>query len=191
MAVHVKGLVLKSRVEYVQKSFGDGGWDRVMAALAPEARAALKDGVLVSSWYPISVYVKMLCSIDQTFGKGDLALCREMGRYAAQVALSGVHKSFYREKDVQFVNRMTPVIWKQYYDSGEMTTESAGRGRAIIRIRGFAEPHPALCQATLGWLEGANKTWGIEGVKVEEITCQADGQECCTFTVTSSNSREG
>ncbi len=190
MAVHIKGLVLKARIEYVRKFFGDDAWDRALAVLSPEVRAALQDGVLVSSWYPISAYIEMLCTVDRMFGKGDLALCRDMGRYSAQVALSGVYKSFNREKDVNFVNRMTPMIWKQYYDSGEMTTESGGRGRAIIRIRNFAEPHAELCLGTLGWLEGANKTWGIEDVKVEEVTCQARGEESCAFVVTGKNPRK-
>jgi hypothetical protein len=191
MAVHVKGLVLKSRIDYLRKFFGRDSWDRVLAVLSPGTRAALQDGVLASSWYPISAYVEMLSTIDLMFGKGDLALCRDMGRYSAQSALSGVYQSCNRGKDVSFVNRTAPMIWKQYYDSGEMTTESEGRGRAIVRVRGFAKPHAALCLGTLGWLEGANKIWGIRDVKVEEVSCQARGQECCAFMVTGKNPRKG
>jgi hypothetical protein len=191
MTVHVKGLVLKSRIDYVREFFGHDAWDRVLAVLPPGTRAALQDGVLASSWYPIPLYVEMLSAIDLTFGKGDLALCRDMGRYSARSALSGVYQCSNRGKDVGFANRTAPMIWKQYYDSGKMTTESGGRGRAIVRVRGFAEPHAALCLGTLGWLEGANRVWGIEGVKVEEVTCQARGQECCSFIVTGINPRKG
>jgi predicted hydrocarbon binding protein len=190
MPVRVKGLILKTRIDYVKKTYGEEEWERLLASLSPEASAALSGDVLVSSWYPLSMSVEMLVAIDQMFGKGDLAVCREMGRYSARIALSSVYKSFARENDMHFVNRMTPLIWRQYYDSGEMTTETT-KGQACIRIHGFAEPHPALCMGVLGWLEGANEAWGVEDVKVEETTCSARGQECCTFIVTGKNPPRG
>jgi predicted hydrocarbon binding protein len=190
MAVRVKGLVLKTRIDYVRKTYGDEAWGKLVASLSPQARAAVRGDVLVSTWYPLSVSVEMLVAIDQMFGAGDLALCREMGRHSARIALSSVYKSFSIEKDMHFVNRMTPLIWNQYYDSGEMTIETT-KGRACIRIRGFAEPHPALCLGILGWLEGANEAWGVEDVKVEETTCSTRGQGCCTFVVTGRNPQKG
>ena len=47
MPVHIKGLVLKARVDYLQRFHGESGWGRLLAELSPEARSALSDGIEV------------------------------------------------------------------------------------------------------------------------------------------------
>jgi hypothetical protein len=183
MAAHVKGVVLKARMDYVEKTFGEAGCSRLMASLSPEARAMLEGGVLISSWYPVSLSVEMLLAIDAIFGKGDLDLCRLMGNHSARVGLSSVHASFGRQRDAHFANRMTPVMWKQYYDAGEMQAETPRGGRGIIRLHDFPEPHRALCLGTLGWLETANEIWGVRGARVKETKCRTLGDPWCEYVV--------
>ncbi len=183
MTAHVKGVVLKTRMDYVQKFFGPAGYSRLIASLSPEARAALEHGVLISSWYPVSLSVEMLLAIDELFGKGDLDLCRVMGNHSARIGLSSVYESFGKERDAHFANRMTPVMWKQYYDAGEMQTETTGEGKAIVRLRDFPEPHRALCMGTLGWLETANEIWGVRGARVKETKCRTLGDSYCEFLI--------
>jgi len=184
MTAHAKGAVLKARLDYVEKFFGEAGCSRLFASLSPDARAAIEHGVLISSWYPVSLYVEMLIAIDRLFGKGDLELCRVMGNYSARVGLSSVYESFGKQRDAHFANRMTPILWKQYYDTGEMQAEAVGEGKAIVRVRDFPEPHRALCLGTLGWLQAANEIWGVQGAQVTEEKCMALGDPHCEFIVT-------
>jgi predicted hydrocarbon binding protein len=183
MVAHVKGIVLKTRLDYVEKTFGERACSRVIASLSPEGRAALEHGVLISSWYPVSLSVEMLLAIDRLFGKDDLELIRTMGNHSARIGLSSVYESFGKKRNAHFANRMTPVMWKQYYDAGEMQVEAVGEGKAIVRIRDFPEPHRALCMGTLGWLEAANKIWGVQGAQVKETKCRTLGESYCEFVV--------
>jgi len=183
MGAHVKGVVLKARLNFLAKFHGEEAYDRLLESLKPETRAVLRDGVLISSWYPVEVSVEMMQTMDRLFGKGDLALCREMGRYSAQVSLKGVYRGYARENDFNFVNRMTPKMWQQYYDSGRMETETLGKGRAVTRITDFAEPNRVLCLGTLGWLEAANEVWGAQNVTVEETKCRLRGDNCCEYMI--------
>jgi len=183
MPAHVKGVVLKARLDYVEKYFGEAGCSRLIASLSPEGRAALEHGVLTSSWYLVSLSVEMLVAIDRLFGKGDLDLCRVMGNHSARVGLSSVYESFGKQRDAHFANRMTPIMWKQYYDAGEMQAENVGEGKAFIRIRDFPESHRALCLGILGWLETANEIWGVQGAQVKEAKCRALGDPLCEFIV--------
>jgi predicted hydrocarbon binding protein len=182
VAVHVKGVVLKSRIPYVEKFHGKDAVGRVLEALSPEARAMVGGEILVSSWYPLQATIETLVTIDRLFGKGDLELCREMGRYTARVALEGgVQQSFVREHDPAFVIKMAPVIWQQYYDSGEIKVEQTGEESAISRLMGFEEPHRALCLSVLGWMEEAIEIWGGTEIHVVETKCQTRGDSCCEF----------
>lgn len=187
MGCHVKGVVLKARIEYLKKHFGEDAFDRLLENLKPETRAALRSGVLISSWYPVELSIEMMEAMDRVFGKGDLKLCRDMGRYSARASLGGVYKGYARENDFNFVNRMTPHMWSQYYDSGRMQTETLGNGKAVTRIHDFAQPHRVLCLGTLGWLEAANGIWGAGKVTVEEKKCRCRGDSCCEYLI----SRQG
>ncbi len=182
MAVHVKGIVLKSRIQYVEKFHGKDGVARLIEALSPETRAMVGDEILVSSWYPLQATIESLVTIDRLFGKGDLDLCRKMGRYTARLALEGgVQQSFVREHDPTFVIKMGPIIWQQYYDSGEIQVEQTGEESAISRLVGFEEPHRALCLSMLGWLEEAIAIWGGTEIQVVETSCRTHGGSCCEF----------
>jgi predicted hydrocarbon binding protein len=184
MAVHVKGLVLKSYLDYVRESQGKEGEARLLEALSPEVRAMVSGDVLFSSWYPLRAAVDGFVAVDRVFGKGDLEICREIGRYTARAALkSGVQQSFAREFDPEFAIKMGSVIWPQYYDSGGVEVESVNSTTAITRIVGFAEPNRAICVSVQGWTEEAVRIWGGVQVKLRETQCVAQDDPLCEFVV--------
>ncbi len=183
MAVHVKGLVLRARMDYIEKHFGEEALARVIEQLPPESRAVLDREIMVSSWYPLAALTDMAVALDRLHGRGDLATCREMGRNAAQMALQGVHRSFAKENDPAFVLRMAPLLWGQYYDSGRSEVESTGKNSAVTRIFEFEEPHRAICLGVVGWMEAAIQIWGGLLSHVEETRCRVRGDECCEFMI--------
>jgi hypothetical protein len=181
MGVHVKGLVLRARMDYVEKRFGEAALSRVIAEVPPESRAALRADILVSSWYPLSTLLDMAVTLDRLYGKGDLELSREMGRNAAQVALQGVHRNFAKEHDPGFVIRMLPLLWGQYYDSGRLETESTGPESSMSRIFDMEELHRVICLGMIGWTEAALEIWGGQDRQVKETKCRVWGDDFCEF----------
>ncbi len=182
MAVHVKGIVLQSQIQYVEKFHGKDEIERVMEAVSPETRAMLSGEILVSSWYPLAQTIEIRVAIDRLFGRGDLKLCEEMGRYTARLALEGaLQQSFSPGDDPSFVVRMGPVIWRQYYDSGEVEAKVTGPESGIARVVGFAEPHRAVCLSVQGWMEEAFLIWRTAQALVIETRCKARGEEYCEF----------
>lgn len=181
MAVHVKGLVLRARKEYIEKQFGAETFERIIEAASPEARAVLREEIMISSWYPLLALIEMAAGLDRLHGHGDMATSRAMGRTAALTALQGVHQSFAREHDPGFVIRMSPLLWGQYYDSGRAEAESAGPESALVRILDFQDPHRAICLGVIGWGEAAIEVWGGVDARIEERKCRVWGDDCCEF----------
>ena len=181
MTVHIKGIVLKARVEYLKKTYGDEEFKRLLQNVSPETRKVISASILVSSWYPFSVSVEAMVAADRLFGKGDFEIVRATGRASAQLALQGVHQSFAREHDPSFVIKMAPLLWTQYYDSGRMEAESISQEGAVTRVFEFAEPHRTLCVGIIGWMEAAIEIWGGTEVRVDETKCSARGGAHCEF----------
>jgi hypothetical protein len=182
MSVHVKGLVLRARMDYIAKALGGEALDRILDEISPQARAVLREEIMVSSWYPLSALLEVAAAVERIHGRGGAAdLFRGMGRNAAQMALQGVHQSFAKENDPGFVIKMTPLLWGQYYDSGRAEAESSGTNSAVCRILEFEEPHRAICLGVIGWGEAAIEIWGGRDARVEERKCRVHGDACCEF----------
>jgi len=182
MAAQIKGLVLKSRLDYVTQFYGEKGCELLLEALPPEGQAIVRDGVLVSTWYPLDGAIRILVAIDEIFGKGDFALMRKIGSFTAKAALAGgVQQSFVRQNDPSFVLKVAPILFQQYYDTGRVETESRGEEAAVTRVLDFEMPHPVLCYGLLGWIEAAIEIWGGTQVKVSEVKCRCKGDPFCEF----------
>jgi hypothetical protein len=179
MPVHVKGLVLRARKDYIEKQFGSDALERILEEISPEARAVMGEEIMVSSWYPLSALIEMAVTLDRLHGRGtgDLAGIRT----AALTALQGVHQSFAKEHDPGFVIRMSPLLWGQYYDSGRAEAESLGPESALVRILDFEEPHRAVCLGVIGWGEAAIEVWGGVEARIDERKCRVWGDDCCEF----------
>ncbi|MDP3937015.1 MAG: 4-vinyl reductase, partial [Deltaproteobacteria bacterium] len=183
-AAHIKGLVLKSRLDYVKQFYGEKGLQLLIESLPPEGQDTIRDGVLVSTWYPLDKAIEILVAIDEIFGKGDFELMRKIGGFTARVALAGgVQQSFVRQNDPGFVLKMAPIIFQQYYDSGRIEIESKGEESAVARVFDFALPHRVICSGLLGWIEEAIEIWGGTQVKVSETKCCCKGDPHCEFVV--------
>lgn len=183
MVGNVKGLLLKSRFEYVRQFFGEKGEAALLSAISSEARAMVVDGILVSTWYPIEHVIEILVKMDEVLGKGDFELARKMGAYTARMALAGgVQQSFAKENDPAFVLKMGPLLWQQYYDTGRIEVEALGPESAVSRIIDFGAPHRAICMGMLGWIVEAVGIWGGENVRVNEPKCRTRGDDICEFT---------
>ena len=184
MAGHVKGLLLKSRFEYVKQFFGEKGEAALLNAISPEARAMVADGILVSTWYPIDHVIEILVRMDELLGKGDFELARKMGAHTARMALAGgVQQSFAKEHDPAFVLKMGPLLWQQYYDTGRVEAELLEAESAVSRIIDFGSPHRAICMGMLGWIEEAMGIWGAENVRINESKCRTRGDNICGVAV--------
>jgi hypothetical protein len=57
------------------------------------------------AWVPFDLFIDVNVEIDRLYGKGDLALCREMGRYGARLNLPTLYRIFYRLGSLGFILR--------------------------------------------------------------------------------------
>ncbi|HEY8431858.1 MAG TPA: hypothetical protein VIL20_25950 [Sandaracinaceae bacterium] len=174
----VKGSAITSRVRFVRERAGEHAYRAVRAALSPRSRAHLEAGVLPHAWVPFELFVELNQVIDAQLGAGDLALCREMGRYGAQVNLPTLYRIFYRLGSLPFILRKAARLWEVHYDSGRLEV-FAGDGEARLVIADFETPHRAHCLSVLGWAEGAGELSGVRVVDAREVACRTRGDDRC------------
>ncbi|MFT3768872.1 MAG: hypothetical protein QM820_25800 [Minicystis sp.] len=113
------------------------------------------------------------------FGRGDLALCYEMGRHAAEVNLSTLYRLFYRMGNPQFIMRRAAQLWSVHYDSGRLESIDEGQGVARLRISDLERPHRAHCLSVLGWAARSIELSGATLIGADEVKCRTRGDAVC------------
>ena len=127
MSVSVKGSAITARVRWVRELYGEDGFRRLKAALPPEDRKVLEGRILPHEWVPFDVFVAVSVELDRLYGKGDLELCREMGRYAARVNLPTLYRIFYTLGSPAFIVKRAARVWDVHYSSGRLDAETEKR----------------------------------------------------------------
>jgi hypothetical protein len=142
---NVKGAAITARVRFVRERYGPAGYSGLVAEVGPVTRALLPGNVLASAWAPYEAFIDLGATVDRLFGRGDLALCVEMGRFAAEVNLPTLYRLFYRIGSTQYVLRKAAQLWGLHYDSGRLAVMEEGDHGVRLEMVDFAEPHRVHC----------------------------------------------
>ena len=180
---NVKGSALASRVLWVQLEHGEAGHQRLLHQVSPELRRSIEEGIHKAQWYPFEQFVELNVVIDRLFGKGDLGLVRELGRYGADANLKTIYRLFYKVGTVHWILGRAVRLWSAHYDSGFLEVATRGPKAAVLRIRGFATPHAAHCLSVLGWAERSIELSGGKHPITEESLCRTRGDDYCQLDV--------
>ncbi|MGA9751883.1 MAG: hypothetical protein WBS54_08850 [Acidobacteriota bacterium] len=176
-----KGFTLKGALAYVDARFGEKARERLVAALDEESKTILSGSVLPSSWYPLRVQVELYRTIDQFFGSGNLALCREIGRYTAEHEISTIHRVTLKVAGLSLWLRSAGMMWRQYYSAGALRSEGMGERGGQLVLTEFNPLHRAFCEDLSGWFERIAELNGKERVTVTHPDCILDGRAACLF----------
>src|SRR5690242_18090758 len=118
--VQVKGSAITARTRYVREQFGERGFRELKDTVTSDHRVLLEGKILPHEWVPYSLFIDLNVTADRLFGKGDLQLCYEMGRYGADLNLTTLYKIFYRLNTPQFIFNKASRVWEVHYDSGRL-----------------------------------------------------------------------
>lgn len=180
---HCKGIAVLARVKWVQHHHGNEGTARYLAALAEPTREAVERHVLPHGWVPMAHFIELNVVADRLFGKGDLALCRTMGGWAAQENLPKLFKLFYRFGSPTFIFERASKLWSAHYDSGELKLVDASDTGGRLVLSGFEAPHRAHCLSVLGWAAKSVELAGSTVTFAEEERCRTRGDERCELVL--------
>jgi hypothetical protein len=180
LGVQVTGSLLRARTLFVRAQ-GDDAWPRVLEQLQAATREAATVGFLETRWYPIDMLIDLSCTADRVLGKGDVALCHQMGRFSCNITLNTVHRLLLKFGNLGHLVDRAATAWRVQFDTGEFIVHEKSRDLYVFELRGVPEPHRAHCSAITGWMERAAELSGEDDLEHEE-KCRASGDAYCLWT---------
>lgn len=178
----VKGTVLKSRLSFVEQTWGADGLSQLLASFTDDDRKALQS-LLSSRWYPFDLGKRLDAAVVDVLGKGVPDLFEQMGAASAQANLTTVHKSFLTPGKPHALLSKAGQIYGFYYETGRRTYEQTGERTGVLTTfdaETFSGPD---CLSIVGWYKHALAMCGATGVSIKEPECRARGGATCRYDV--------
>lgn len=180
---NVKGSVLRSRLDFVEKKFGAPVLERVLAALPPDERQILGRRLLPAQWYPFTLGESLENTILRVLGEDGRRTFLEMGRRSAEYNLEGVHKVFVHAGNPHGLLCRAPAIYKLYYDTGHRTYEMTGENTCSLITYDSESFSEADCLTIIGWHERAVELCSGRHAEVDHPRCRARGDAVCEYLI--------
>lgn len=175
----VKGAMVRAHLQFVRDRLGEAAMTRTLEAI-PTAVAAEVQGVLTGTWCAFESLILLDRAIARVASRDERELMRELGRYSAQINLSGVYRAFHRD-DIHEFFRYSATLHRQFQDFGNCHYEHLGEGHGKITVSDAACYSPAYCSSEVGYLEQVIETHGGTSASVFESACQCANDDRCTF----------
>jgi hypothetical protein len=183
-AIQSKGFTLRSALAFVETRHGLAGKQQLLAALPQELGEAVSHTILSSSWYPFRLQVELYEAIDRVFGRGDLALCKEIGRFTSEHELTTIHKLFLKVASLELWMKSAGMMWGVYYSAGRLSSAEFGPASGVLTVSDFNPISAAFCADFAGWLERTAEMSGKRGVDVRHAACVLTGAPACRYEAT-------
>lgn len=180
----MKGSALASRMLWVRLGHGEAGLARLADAASPGLADVLRSGVAMARWYPFPLFIELIELVDRLFGRGDLGLVKELGRFGADANLKTVYRLFYKVGTPRWVVSRAARLWGAHYDTGQLTLVEDRPRRIVMEIEGFDTPHRVHCLSVAGWAEQSVAISGGKDSQCDSVECRAEGGARCLLLAT-------
>jgi hypothetical protein len=180
-SITAKGSVFKSTLAFVEERYGKEGLARLLAAVDPDTRKLASTMILSAVRYPLRHAVELATTIDNLFGRGDLALCWEIGKFAGGYEVGLFHKAVLQIGRLDYFFRMARATWGFYYSAGQMQVEGSTESWATIRLTDFNPLSKAICYRVGGWMHRTCELFGKQDVSITHTECVLDGASACVW----------
>jgi len=175
-----KGTTLKAALAFVEARFGSEGIERLTVELGADEARMVKGMVLSGGKYPLAKLVAVYEAIDRVFGRGDLALCWDIGKFAGDYEVNLLHKVFLNVARLEYWLKISGASWRFYYSHGKLTA-AIEPGKGYVRLGEFNPISKAFCYRFGGWIHAIIELSRKTGVAVRHTECVLDGKPLCVW----------
>jgi hypothetical protein len=182
--MNIKGTAVHSIPEFIKKQF-PGRYDEWIKALPAESQKHFKGMIFSSAWFPINeALVLPLRTTAKLFYNANYEKTAiAMGRFSADIALTGVYKFFIKLGSPKFLIERASSLMETYFQPSRMLISTAEKNNLSLQITEFPEPDEIIEWNIAGWIQRALEISGCNGVNVSIPSSLARKQPITEFYI--------
>lgn len=177
----VKGIILKSRVEYIEKVFGTDALDKMLPCLEGKTKAVFSDPqrIRATSWYDFSINLEFDEAMCKVLADGDTGIFWKMGGFTNEFQASDMSRHAYNDPWKYLTLHVG--VWPRFWRPGRAELTKVNDGEALITIYDMRSTRN-YCQTNIGFFHTGLELAGAKDVEVVETQCTEDPEvEHCEY----------
>jgi hypothetical protein len=166
--MEAKGSAVISIKEFVKKKHPNQ-YEEWKANLEPATKEIFSNLISAGQWYPLEESViKPTKKAGEAFFSKDLKKAAwEMGRFSAEMGLSGMYKVFVLIAKPTYIMGRASKVFSTYYQPIKLEIVSKSDKHVTLHMTNCAKPSDVLEWRIAGWCEKALEICGCKNLKVD------------------------
>ena len=177
----IKGVIFASRKQFLNSTFGEEGYNAVLAKLSPKTAGQLRTP-LASAWYDFATIVELDRAIYDVFHLKHPNILALIGAASAEYGIGKVYKALDSTELLKFLENEA-MFHSQFQKFGNVEFQQTPRGGRMIYTN-YPVYSPVYCASAVGFFLEAILRHGGHDPTVIEARCQCHGQQSCTYELT-------
>jgi hypothetical protein len=162
----IKGRVVCETIASIRSRAGDAAYERLLASLDAASRAAFDGGLVVSQWFPLDAFVRLVEAAIAQLNRGDETSLQRGTEAIVERQLRGVYSMFIRSGSPDAVLRKIAAVHETYFSGVEVAIASCEGRSAVLRYTGFEPQHRLMQHVLVGFYRKALEVSGATRVAV-------------------------
>ena len=184
-----KGTLLVNLRAFVTSTRDAAAWERVISRLPEPDQPILREPLLVSTWYPVGVWNRVLRDYIRNFASDPNSELLKIAHYVADRDLNTVLKFALSMAMPDTIVARTGMFWSRYFDAGSLSPRMTKAREWVLSIEcptGEDDgPSAMICsEGITGWVTHALRLAGAQSPKVVHRRCRFRGAPVCESDVT-------
>ena len=168
--MEIKGLTLKSRIRFVEQTYGKDALKTLAKYLKPDTAALVSDPIKIraTAWYDLDIQLELDRNVCKHLAGGDRGVYKKMGAFSADFQSFRAGAKDVRDPIKMF--QITAAVFDRYFRPGHMEILKDSEKEAHLRLFDFRS-NKENCLSNLGFLEKSLELHGFRPIIVEETQC--------------------
>ena len=180
----IKGLVIQSRLDYLENHDDQRLWKTVLQKLSEPTRQAVGEQVFLTNLYPFRILKELDTVLGENLDQPLEKVFRDIGEHFAVTILDRYFYNYIEMQDPQAflaqIRNLYPYLW----NFGQYFYQKSDNHSASVRFEYDEDIHKPYCWFTQAFLKKGIEICGGKAVALQEETCGAEDGEACSYVLT-------
>jgi uncharacterized protein (TIGR02265 family) len=177
----IRGLIIQSRLEYIENSAESNIYRQVMQKLAEPAQQAIGEQVFLTNLYPFYLLKDLDLAIGESLNIPLESIFRNIGEKHADVILDRYFYNYVEAKDPHKYFKQLEKLYPNLWHFGKYVYKKVNQKSAEIKFDYDEDIHKPYCWFINSFLQKGLAICGGKSIEIAELQCEAEDGESCIY----------
>jgi uncharacterized protein (TIGR02265 family) len=177
----IRGLVIQSRLDYIEKKLRNSGYQQVLSQLDEPVRQAIGEQVFPTNLYPFHLLHELDEAVGSSVEEPLETIFREIGRDHAALVLDRYFYNYIEAQQPQKFLFQIENLYPHLWEFGNYSYKQIASKEAEVTFSYDEDLHKSYCWFVQEFLKTGTEICGGKSVELTEESCEAEDGEACIY----------